>query len=97
MLFPDEASCHRRCPPDCVDLQCRSSNHSGSQDSYLENPNGSMNDIAGLRNREGNVYGMMPHPERAFYYYHVPEWQSYKNNEFADGYKLFNNAKKYFK
>ena len=37
---------------------------------YLENPNGSMNDIAGLRNREGNVYGMMPHPERAVESYH---------------------------
>lgn len=29
------------------------------------NPNGSTNNIAGIRNREGNVYGMMPHPERA--------------------------------
>lgn len=37
---------------------------------YLENPNGSMNDIAGLRNRDGNVYGMMPHPERAVESYH---------------------------
>ena len=32
---------------------------------YSGNPNGSMNDIAGIRNLEGNVYGMMPHPERA--------------------------------
>ncbi len=29
------------------------------------NPNGSMNDIAGIVNREGNVLGMMPHPERS--------------------------------
>jgi len=29
------------------------------------NPNGSMNNIAGITNREGNVLGMMPHPERA--------------------------------
>lgn len=29
------------------------------------NPNGSMRDIAGIVNREGNVLGMMPHPERA--------------------------------
>ncbi len=29
------------------------------------NPNGSVNNIAGLTNRAGNVLGMMPHPERA--------------------------------
>ena len=29
------------------------------------NPNGSMNSIAGIVNAEGNVLGMMPHPERA--------------------------------
>ena len=28
------------------------------------NPNGSLNGIAGIANREGNVLGMMPHPER---------------------------------
>lgn len=29
------------------------------------NPNGSLNNIAGICNRQGNVVGMMPHPERA--------------------------------
>jgi len=33
--------------------------------SYSENPNGSLEDIAGIVNKEGNVCGMMPHPERA--------------------------------
>ncbi len=28
------------------------------------NPNGSVSNIAGVMNREGNVFGMMPHPER---------------------------------
>lgn len=32
---------------------------------YANNPNGSKADIAGIRNKEGNVFGMMPHPERA--------------------------------
>ena len=32
---------------------------------YLDNPNGSMRDIAGIRNEAGNVVGMMPHPEHA--------------------------------
>ncbi|MGN6209837.1 phosphoribosylformylglycinamidine synthase subunit PurQ [Asticcacaulis sp.] len=33
---------------------------------YAENPNGSVNDIAGIINKAGNVLGMMPHPDRAF-------------------------------
>ena len=32
---------------------------------YVDNPNGSADDIAGVRNAEGNVVGLMPHPERA--------------------------------
>ncbi len=32
---------------------------------YLSNPNGSLDDIAGISNRAGNVVGLMPHPERA--------------------------------
>jgi phosphoribosylformylglycinamidine synthase len=32
-----------------------------------ENPNGSVDDIAGICNEQGNVVGMMPHPERAIH------------------------------
>lgn len=32
---------------------------------YVDNPNGSVDDIAGVSNRRGNVVGLMPHPERA--------------------------------
>ncbi len=32
---------------------------------YKQNPNGSTEDIAGIANKQGNVWGMMPHPERA--------------------------------
>ena len=32
---------------------------------YLTNPNGSLSDIAGITNQQGNVLGLMPHPERA--------------------------------
>ncbi|MFN7304931.1 MAG: phosphoribosylformylglycinamidine synthase subunit PurQ, partial [Phenylobacterium sp.] len=46
---------------------------------YAENPNGSLNDIAGLINAGGNVLGLMPHPDRAF----EPELGS------ADGALLF--------
>ncbi|MDP3174423.1 MAG: phosphoribosylformylglycinamidine synthase subunit PurQ [Phenylobacterium sp.] len=33
---------------------------------YLDNPNGSARDIAGVVNARGNVLGLMPHPDRAF-------------------------------
>jgi phosphoribosylformylglycinamidine synthase len=49
---------------------------------YLENPNGSARDIAGIVNARGNVLGLMPHPDRAF----EPELGS------ADGALLFQSA-----
>ena len=60
------------------------------------NPNGSKDDIAALTNQNGNVLAIMPHPERAFYHYHVPDWQNKSSKKFGDGYKIFMNAKKFF-
>jgi phosphoribosylformylglycinamidine synthase subunit PurQ / glutaminase len=51
---------------------------------YAKNPNGSVEDIAGITNKEGNVLGMMPHPERA-----VDELLGSK-----DGLKLFQSIVK---
>lgn len=39
-------------------------NEAGVTDNFC-NPNGACRSIAGIRNKEGNVFGMMPHPERA--------------------------------
>jgi len=33
---------------------------------YIDNPNGSARDIAGIVNARGNVLGLMPHPDRSF-------------------------------
>ncbi len=41
---------------------------------YPWNPNGSYDNIAGLSNPEGNVLGMMPHPERAFHSWQNLSW-----------------------
>ena len=38
---------------------------------YVENPNGSLAGIAGIRNEKGNVFGMMPHSDRAFERFHA--------------------------
>ncbi len=52
---------------------------------YRENPNGSLNDIAGIINRRGNVLGLMPHPERA----------SEAELGSTDGLRMFLSAAKY--
>jgi phosphoribosylformylglycinamidine synthase subunit PurQ / glutaminase len=39
-------------------------NEAGVTDNFC-NPNGACRNIAGIRNKAGNVFGMMPHPERA--------------------------------
>ncbi|OGS41541.1 MAG: phosphoribosylformylglycinamidine synthase subunit PurQ [Euryarchaeota archaeon RBG_16_62_10] len=37
-------------------------------------PNGATDNIAGICNRDGNVFGLMPHPERVFFRYTHPDW-----------------------
>jgi len=46
----------------------------GGPASYPWNPNGSEGDIGGLTNPEGNVFGLMPHPERSFFRAQSPDW-----------------------
>jgi len=41
---------------------------------YPWNPNGSTDNIAGLCNPEGNVFGLMPHPERVMHRFQHPDW-----------------------
>jgi phosphoribosylformylglycinamidine synthase len=41
---------------------------------YPWNPNGSFDNLAGLCNLEGNMLGLMPHPERSFFRWQHPEW-----------------------
>ncbi len=46
----------------------------GRRAGYPWNPNGSEGDVAGITNREGNVFGLMPHPERAVDRVQYPDW-----------------------
>jgi phosphoribosylformylglycinamidine synthase subunit PurQ / glutaminase len=58
----------------------------GSAPSYPWNPNGSEGDVAGLTNPEGNVFGLMPHPERSFFRAQAPDWTRTGGPEgFGDG------------
>ncbi len=51
-------------------------NEEGEEAGYPWNPNGSISNIAGICNPDGNVLGMMPHPERAFHSWQHPEWKN---------------------
>jgi len=58
----------------------------GSAPTYPWNPNGSEGNIAGLTNPEGNVFGLMPHPERSFFRAQSPDWTRTGGPEgFGDG------------
>ncbi len=46
----------------------------GGPATYPWNPNGSAGDVAGVTNPEGNVFGLMPHPERAFFRAQSVDW-----------------------
>jgi phosphoribosylformylglycinamidine synthase I len=57
---------------------------------YPANPNGSFHDIAGICNKEGTIFGLMPHPERAFYWWQQPDWTSQQcMHQFGDGKLVF--------
>jgi len=46
----------------------------GDYAGYPFNPNGSLDNIAGITNEAGNVFGMMPHPERVFFRNRMSDW-----------------------
>jgi len=60
------------------------------------NPNGSLHDIAGISNPEGNVLGMMPHPERVIDGIQDADWTR-ANKDSGDGRILFESIKEYSK
>ena len=56
---------------------------------YKENPNGSASDVAGITNNDGNVLGLMPHPERFLFDYQHP---AYRNRDItAWGKRIYKN------
>ncbi|MEM2970954.1 MAG: phosphoribosylformylglycinamidine synthase subunit PurQ [Candidatus Bathyarchaeia archaeon] len=63
---------------------------------YPTNPNGSFHDIAGICNPEGTVFGLMPHPERAFYWWQQPDWTRQKHMpQYGDGKLIFESLIEY--
>ncbi len=69
------------------------------------NPNGSLADVAGVCDPSGRIMGLMPHPERAMFFYNRPDFANEKERMLREGQELpdeneggvmFKNAIDYF-
>lgn len=69
------------------------------------NPNGALEDIAGITDESGRIFGLMPHPERAMFFTQLPHWPLLKEKlkregkkfpEYGPGLQIFKNAIQYF-
>lgn len=69
----------------------------GEYAGYPWNPNGSLYNIAGICNPEGNVFGLMPHPERVFYGYTHLDWVRNKEVQNGDGRAVFESIVDFIK
>jgi len=73
-------------------------NEEGKDCDYPLNPNGSLENIAGICSKQGNVFGLMPHPERFIMLQQHPHWTrlrqspTKKNTPSGDGVQIFKNA-----
>lgn len=63
---------------------------------YPSNPNGSIDNIAGLSDPSGRILGLMPHPERFLHATHHPQWTRRKLEGEGAGMQIFRNAVEYF-
>ena len=63
---------------------------------YPENPNGSQDNVAGVCDATGRVFGLMPHPERHVLPIQHPKWTRNGVRDEGDGLKLFRNAVEFF-
>ncbi|MDD5687210.1 MAG: phosphoribosylformylglycinamidine synthase I [Elusimicrobia bacterium] len=68
----------------------------GEEKGFPYNPNGSIKNIAGIVNTQGNIFGLMPHPERFVSSYLNPFWTRKKNIE-PYGLCILKNAVNYAK
>jgi phosphoribosylformylglycinamidine synthase len=64
---------------------------------YPANPNGAVAAIAGICDRSGRLFGLMPHPEAFLHYTNHPRWTRETLPEEGDGLAVFRNAASYIR
>ncbi len=69
----------------------------GAYAGYPWNPSGTTYNIAALCNRDGNVFGVQPHPERCFFRHLHPDWTREDGGDpvYGDGKAIFEGALQY--
>ena len=97
LLFPlDEQKQFLKRLEDNDQVVFRYVNPEGEYAGYPWNPNGSIGNLAGICNNSGNVFGMMPHPERSFNSFQHPTWtRDGLGNGFGDGRAVFESVLDY--
>ncbi|MFO8053415.1 MAG: phosphoribosylformylglycinamidine synthase I [Candidatus Omnitrophota bacterium] len=80
---------------DSSQVALRYSNDGGGVVNYPDNPNGSLDNIAGIVDKTGRVLGLMPHPERFIFQHQYPFWL--KGKAEPCGFSFFKNSVNYFK
>ncbi len=64
---------------------------------YPNNPNGSVDAIAGICDESGRIFGLMPHPEAYLHYTNHPRWTRENLPEDGAGLSVFRNAVDFIK
>jgi len=64
---------------------------------YPHNPNGSVDNIAGICDSSGRIFALMPHPERFLRWTQHPRWMREANRKWGDGFGIFRNAVEWVK
>jgi phosphoribosylformylglycinamidine synthase len=59
---------------------------------YPHNPNGSVDNIAGICDPSGRIFALMPHPERHIRGTQHPQWTRFGARQYGDGFPIFQNA-----
>lgn len=80
---------------DQIALIYAKSDGSPANGTFPENPNGSIDDIAGVCDVTGLVFGLMPHPERYVRSFQHPSWTRHRQAAEGVGLRVFRNAVQY--
>ncbi|MEW5868037.1 MAG: phosphoribosylformylglycinamidine synthase I [Chloroflexota bacterium] len=88
--LPEPSLSHKLCAGGQIPLVYARSDGTPAQGIYPENPNGSLLDIAGVCNPQGNVLGLMPHPEDHIFPHQHPRWL--RGEDGGSGLPLFKNG-----
>ena len=101
LIFKDEKIRQNIIDNNQIALQYAHKNGNIAQ-SYPQNPNGSTLSIAGLTDKTGQIFGLMPHPEAFLSFYNHPAWSGMKRQgkileREQTGQKFFDNIVSHIK